>query len=256
MNADVDVVVAGGGPAGAAAALVLAHRGRRVFLANGDVGGFRVGESVPPAVRPLLRDLGVLDRFLADGHLTCPGNVSVWGGEDPVATDFLFDPNGQGWHLDRARFDATLRCAARDAGAEVATARLVGAVRDDAGWRVTLAGRERGGDELRTAWLIDATGRQATIARRAGAARRRHDALVAFYARFRTGAGTDLDGRTAVESEPDGWWYTAAPVRRAGCRLPHRRGSGRSGRVALRGRVRRATRREPIRPGPARGPPL
>ncbi len=210
MNVNIDVVVAGGGPAGAAAALVLARLGRRVLLADGDVGGdFRVGESVPPAIRALLRDLGVLDRFLADGHLTCPGNVSVWGGDEPVATDFLFDPNGPGWHLDRARFDASLREAARDAGTEVAPARLVGAVRDDAGWRVNLAGRERGGDELRTAWLIDATGRQGTVARKAGAARRRHDALVAFYARFRSHAGTDLDGRTAVESEPDGWWYTA-----------------------------------------------
>ena len=43
----------------------------------------------------------------------------------------------------------------------------------------------------------------------AGAARRRDDALVAFYTRFRTRAGKDLDGRTAVESEPNGWWYTA-----------------------------------------------
>jgi flavin-dependent dehydrogenase len=181
-----------------------------VLLANGDVrSGFRVGEAVPPAIHPLLRDLGVLDRFRADGHLTCPGNVSVWGTDEPVATDFIFDPNGQGWHLDRARFDSTLREAARDAGAEVVTARLVGAVRDGAGWCVTLAEDKQGGKELRTDWLIDATGRQGSVARRAGAARRRDDALVAFYARFRTHTGTDLDGRTAVESEPDGWWYTA-----------------------------------------------
>ena len=51
MSAHVEVVVAGGGPAGAAAAVVLARRGRRVLLANGDVGGgFRIGEAVPPAV--------------------------------------------------------------------------------------------------------------------------------------------------------------------------------------------------------------
>jgi flavin-dependent dehydrogenase len=210
MSAHVEVVVAGGGPAGAAAALVLARCGRRVLLANCDEGGvFRVGEAVPPAVRPLLRDLGVLDRFLADSHLPCPGNVSVWGADEPVATDFIFDPNGQGWHLDRARFDATLRCAARDAGAEMVRARLIGVARVVAGWRATLAGGEHDGNELRTAWLLDATGRRGAVARSAGAIRRRDDALVAHYTRFQAPAQTDLDGRTAIEAEPDGWWYTA-----------------------------------------------
>lgn len=210
MNTDVEIVVAGGGPAGAAAAIVLARSGRRVLLANGDRGdAFRVGEAIPPAVQPLLRDLGAFGRFLTDGHLPCYGNVSVWGGDEPVTTDFIFDPHGHGWHLDRVRFDATLRGAARDAGAEVVSGRLVGAVRDDTGWWVTLVGREEEDNKLRTQLLIDATGRRAAVARRAGAKRRRADALVAFYARFRTRAGTDRDSRTAVESEPDGWWYTA-----------------------------------------------
>jgi flavin-dependent dehydrogenase len=210
MSIPVEVVIVGGGPAGAAAAIVLARLGRRVLLANRDEGSdFRIGEAVPPAVRPLLRDLGVLDRVLADGHLPCYGNVSVWGSDEPVATDFIFDPNGHGWHLDRARFDATLRAAARDGGTKVVPARFVGAVPDGMGWSVTLARGNQGGNTLRTAWLIDATGRRAAVARRAGAARRRDDALVAFYTRFRTRTNTDLDGRTAVESVRDGWWYTA-----------------------------------------------
>jgi flavin-dependent dehydrogenase len=58
-------------------------------------------------------------------------------------------------------------------------------------------------------WLIDATGRRSAVARRAGATRLRDDALVAFYARFRAPPGADCDSRTAVESGPDGWWYTA-----------------------------------------------
>ena len=74
---------------------------------------------------------------------------------------------------------------------------------------MTLAQGNPAGNTLRTAWLIDATGRRAAVARRAGAARHRDDALVAFYTRFRTQTSTDLDGRTAVESVPDGWWYTA-----------------------------------------------
>ena len=205
-------MVAGGGPAGAAAALVLARGGRRVLLADASLPGApRIGEALPPAARPLLRDLGVLDRFTAQGHLPCPGNVSVWGSAEPRAHDHVFDPHGLGWHLDRARFDAGLREAAGEAGAEVLRGvRVAGMERAEGGaWRVVLGGAQA--HEVRRAWLVDATGRRAGVAGRAGAARLRHDALVAFHARFRPaeGAPGDADARTLVEAVPDGWWYAA-----------------------------------------------
>ena len=105
----------GGGPAGAAAALTLAKLGRLVLLVDANRGDdFRVGESAPAALRPLLRDLQVLDRILADHPLPCYGNVSVWGSAEPITTDSIRDPHGHGWHLDRVRFDATLREAAQE----------------------------------------------------------------------------------------------------------------------------------------------
>ncbi len=211
MSHDVQILIAGGGPAGAAAALVLARRGRRVLLAEGAAPDpFRIGEAVPPAARPLLRDLGVLDRFLADGHLPCYGNVSVWGNEQPSTTDFIFDPNGHGWHVDRTRFDATLRHAARDAGAQLLPGtRAAEVARDSDAWRVTLTDGAGCTEERRCDWLIDATGSRASLARRAGATRLRDDTLIAVYARFRAMTDTDRDSRTVVESGPDGWWYTA-----------------------------------------------
>jgi flavin-dependent dehydrogenase len=140
-------------------------------------------------------------RFVADGHLACHGNLAAWGSETMHATDFIFDPNGHGWHLDRPRFDEMLRDAARDAGAEVVSGARV---------EVVNAGRVRvAGGDVECAWLIDATGRGCGVARRLGAARVDADRLVAFHARFAPGAGADRDSRTMIEAVSDGWWYTA-----------------------------------------------
>jgi flavin-dependent dehydrogenase len=210
---DFDVVVAGGGPAGSAAALVLARAGRRVLLMEQTLGGpAREGEALAPAARPVLRDLGLLDRLAAEGHLPCYGNLSVWGSDEPRATDFLFNPYGHGWHVDRARFDAALREEAAAAGAHLRVGRLVQPRRLAGGRWLVRADREPGGEaELGCAWLVDATGRRSAIARRLGVARLRDDALVALHARFRPapGGAADGDSRTMIEATPSGWWYSA-----------------------------------------------
>ena len=84
MRANVyDAAIAGGGPAGAAAAIVLARAGLRVLLADaGNArsprhGKYKIGEGLPPSARHLLRDLGVHERVLADGHRPCHGITGV-----------------------------------------------------------------------------------------------------------------------------------------------------------------------------------
>lgn len=212
----VDVAIAGGGPAGAAAACALARAGFRVLLA--DTGGargshdgkYKVGEGLPPSARHLLRDIDVLERVVADGHRTSHGTYAFWGDSSPHANDFIFQLHGHGLQLDRVRFDETLLDHARASGTDIvrnAKLSLVRPVSNDLRHRLQL--RAKGAEDIiESRWLIDATGRPATLARQLGATRIQHDALLAFHMRLHSDADTDQDGRTWIEAVEHGWWYS------------------------------------------------
>lgn len=212
MVTTVDVAIAGGGPGGAAAAIALAKQCQRVLLADAGTGRWpRIGEGLPPTARGLLRELGVLDQVLADGHRRSPGTVAFWGSNTAHTEDTLFGLHGDGLQLDRARFDAGLRTAAHAAGAQVHEgARLRLLERGDARTSHTVELRigEAAPMRVQARWLIDASGRSASLARALGAQRIAHDHLLAFHQRLIGGAATDRDGRTWVEAVADGWWYS------------------------------------------------
>ncbi|GCE00249.1 tryptophan 7-halogenase [Embleya hyalina] len=206
-----EVIVAGGGPAGASAAITLARAGRSVLLADAGSGPPAIGEALPAAAGRLLADLGVAEHVPGPGHLPCHATVSAWGSAHPATVSSIVDPYGSGRHLDRALFDARLREGARAAGAEVAEHTRVGVPtrRPDGRWAVPL----RRGDRHEVAVcdrLVDATGRRASIATGVGGAHRRtRDALIALHLTLPDVPASYTDASTLVESAPDGWWYTA-----------------------------------------------
>lgn len=206
MSDTTDVLVAGAGPAGAIAALVLARAGRRVRLLDvlpEERPAPRVGESLPGAARPLLRDLRLLE-MVDSTHALAPGNVSAWGRDALVPTDFIRDPHGPGWHLDRSLFDRQLRAAALDAGAQLHPGHVRAIRGAPPCWQVESTQSEC----LGASFVIDATGRYAAIARRVGARRRRDTPLIALPA-WAPADREDADMRTLVEGTREGWWYSS-----------------------------------------------
>ena len=110
----------------------------------------RVGETLSPAVQPLLVELGVWEEFQALCSLPSWGTRAVWGGAEPQehSRDIAI-PYGCGWHVDRRRLDQMLADAAVEAGASLRTqARLVECQRQGGdGWLLAL--ESHGQDELR-----------------------------------------------------------------------------------------------------------
>jgi flavin-dependent dehydrogenase len=207
--------VVGGGPAGCAAAIALARAGLRVGLLDRSApGAARAGETLPPEIGVLLGRLGAWDRFLGDGHLRSPGMLAAWGQPDPYANDFIVNPHGPGWRVDRDRFDTMLAGVAADAGAAVLHDTEVAGCRPEAdgGWILSAArcDGEASPRLLSAAVVVDATGRASPLRRQLGGRRVTHDRLVALTAVVAPGARpAPEDLRSLVEAAEDGWWYTA-----------------------------------------------
>jgi flavin-dependent dehydrogenase len=218
-----DVLVVGAGPAGSTAALNLAPLRRVALVEARAETPRRIGESLLPAARRLLGDMGILDSFRAEAHSPYYGNRSSWGSSQWNETDFLRDPDGHGWHLDRSRFEAWLRRTAVERGSALfAPARLEAIERGGDSWKVLLA-TETGAVSIAADIVIDATGRGANVARRLGASRRTRDRLVCGWVCqevtceevtceqvSETGEnGGRGAGFTHIQATEDGWWYTA-----------------------------------------------
>ncbi len=206
---EADVMIIGAGPAGATAALNLAPLRRVLVVERLQQPADRIGESLAPAARRLLADMGLWDDFLNDGHSPRYAARSAWGTENTTERDSLADLDGHGWHLDRRRFEARLRETAAARGAALLSpARMTGLERLKGGWvakllhdACTLTAHAR--------LIVDCGGRMSGLLKPFGAERHTRDRLICGWLFGRTAEASKGGGVTYTESTADGWWYTA-----------------------------------------------
>lgn len=163
----VEVLVAGAGPAGSAAALVLARAGVRVLLV--DRARFPrpklCGETINPGTLALLDRLGLRDEVESLGR-RLDGMLVTGAKGVQVRARY---PRCHGLAITRARLDHVLLQAAARAGAQVQEqVRVLGPVVEGSGADLTVRGvtlETKGGRiRLPAVWTVGAEGRRPTLA--------------------------------------------------------------------------------------------
>ena len=221
---EYEAVVAGGGPAGATAATLLAQRGHRVLLAERTAHPqFKLGESLMPATYSTFERLGMLEK-MKRSHFPKKMSVQFVTASGRESKPFYFfenDPHerSQTWQVLRSEFDQMLLDNAVEQGVEVCRGLSLKEGIFDGDRAVGARVKRVGGEpiEIRSQVLIDATGQSALLARRMGIRhlepQLKNASIYTHYEGARRDEGID-EGATIIyqtESKRSWFWFIPLP---------------------------------------------
>lgn len=211
-----EVLVLGGGPAGAAASRLLASWGHGVRLITRPATGSPLAVSLPPSCAKLFDAIGVADAIERAGFIRSTGNTVWWGSGDARVETFA--SGARGWQAEVGRLAETLLESAIAAGVRVERSTLSAPPDFDA------------------AFVLDCTGRSGLIAR-SMEVRQYHEGprTIALVGEWQTSGQWAVpdDSHTVIESYADGWMWsvpTAPGARHVAAMVdPHRSELARDG---------------------------
>lgn len=193
-----DVVIVGGGPAGAAQAMFLAEHGvRSTIIEMQRFPRYHIGESMTGECGGIVRRLG-LEGYMRSSGWPCKQGVKVYGegGRNgwfvPVMqrTDAGELQEQTTWQVRRSDFDTKLLAEAESRGATIVAGKAGELVRDEDGSiravRVEMA--DGGTETVECEVFIDASGQQTFLARSGVTSRKipgRYDKQIAVFSQFR-----------------------------------------------------------------------
>lgn len=171
-NSTFDAIIIGAGPAGCAAAAILAEKQRRVLVIEREkFPRYHVGESLLPFTFQPLQRLGLIDRMRASAFIK-KYSVQFVSPNGRASQPFYFfkryDPDtiAQTWQVLRSEFDVMLMQNAREKGAEVIEELSVKELLKENGRVVGVKAQHRNGQwvEYRAPITVDCSGKESFAA--------------------------------------------------------------------------------------------
>lgn len=221
-NESYDVVVIGGGPAGATLSTFLQRRGHRCLVLEGSsFPRYHIGESLIPHTFGTLDRLGLLEK-LKGSHFPEKFSVrfvSESGSEsDPFYfTETLTGDRARTWQVERSEFDELCLATARESHVDVRMDTKVERVLFDGSRAVGVRTHPHGGAsyDVRARVVVDASGRATVIGSQLGLKRPvaglKKASLWGYYAGAKRNSGVDA-GETTIFMRPQREWFWFIPL--------------------------------------------
>ncbi len=225
MNSQYDAVVIGAGPAGGAAASIVAEAGYQTLLVEREMmPRFHVGESLMPEVFWPLQRLGLVDRMHQAGHVV-KNSVQFVTGNGKESDPFFFRQHDDRdcsvtWQVERAEFDQMLFDRAAELGAECVDQMRLLDVRFDGERATGVRLRDAQGQEHEIAAkvVIDATGQQSFIANKLSLKEVNPElkklAIWGYYRDARRDPGENEGATIILQTEHKQSWFWFIPLSR------------------------------------------
>jgi flavin-dependent dehydrogenase len=175
VGADVDVVVIGGGPAGATVSTLIAQQGHRVRLFERErFPRFHIGESLIPETYWVLQRLNMLPK-MQSSHFVKKYSVQFVNSQGRESAPFYFWDNkphecSQTWQVVRSEFDQMMLDNAREHGVDVLEGTRVHDVlfEGDRAVGVKIKSGDGPFEEVRARVVVDASGQNGLLMNRLG----------------------------------------------------------------------------------------